>query len=164
MSATKIMERGFRDALGSFATGVCVLGAVRGDGQPFGVTVNSFTSVSLDPPLVLVCLGNESPRTRAIIEAEDFAISILADDQVGMSDHFARPGEGLAPSTGIKGGDNGAPVVDGAAAVIECTLETTYPGGDHTILVGRVTHLHTDPGRAPLAYVRGGYASTSRFG
>lgn len=157
MNTSTITERAFRDAMGSFATGVCVLGAKRRDGACVGMTVNSFTSVSLDPPLVLVCLGAQSPRSRAIIDPGRFAISVLADDQREMSNHFAQPGEGLAPETGWRAGLNGAPVIDGAAAAVECDVETTHVSGDHMIVIGRVTHIETDPGREPLLYFRGGY-------
>lgn len=157
MSTSDIAERDFRAAMGSFATGVCVLGAKRRDGVSVGMTVNSFTSVSLDPPLVLVCLGNYSPRSQAIIDSGRFAISVLADDQHALSNHFARPGEGQVPDTGWFEGENGAPLIDGALASIECDVETTHSSGDHVILIGRVTGLQTDPGREPLLYFRSGY-------
>jgi len=157
LTTSNIAERDFRDAMGSFATGVCVLGAKRRDGITVGMTVNSFTSVSLDPPLILVCLGAESPRSQAIVDPGRFSISVLADNQRAISSYFAQPGEGLAPNTGWRAGENGAPVVDGAAAVIECDVETTHASGDHMIVIGRVTHIETDPGREPLLYFRGGY-------
>lgn len=157
MTSSNIAERDFRDAMGSFATGVCVLGAKRRDGACVGMTVNSFTSVSLDPPLILVCLGAESPRSRAIVDPGRFAISVLADDQRDISGQFAQPGEGLAPDTGWHAGSNGALVVDGAAATLECDVETTYTSGDHMIVIGRVTHIESDTGREPLVYFRGGY-------
>lgn len=157
MSNSDITERAFRDAMGSFTTGVCVLGAKRRDGVVVGMTVNSFTSVSLDPPLVLVCLGAQSPRSRALIDPGRFAISVLAEEQRAISNHFAQPGEGQAPETGWRAGENGAPVMDGAAAVVECDVETTHISGDHMIVIGRVTRIETDPGREPLVYFRGGY-------
>lgn len=157
MTLPNIPERAFRDAMGSFATGVCVLGAKRRDGQSVGMTINSLTSVSLNPPLVLVCLGSESPRSRAIIDSGRFSISILAHEQRGLSAHFAQPGEGITPDEGWRTGQNGAPIIEGAAASIECTVETIHASGDHQIVIGHVTHVENDPGREPLLYFRGGY-------
>lgn len=157
MTTQVIAERSFRDAMGSFATGVCVLGAKRRDGVSVGMTVNSFTSVSLDPPLILVCLGAESPRSQAIIDPGRFAISVLADDQRDLSNHFATQGEGHIPDNGCRAGENGAPIVERAAAIVECDVETTYKSGDHMIVIGRVTHIDTDTSRAPLLYFRGKY-------
>jgi flavin reductase (DIM6/NTAB) family NADH-FMN oxidoreductase RutF len=157
VTPTQITERTFRDAMGSFTTGVCVLSAKRRDGALVGMTVNSFTSVSLNPPLILVCLGSESPRSRALIDPGRFAISMLADDQRDIARQLAQPGEGLVPQTGWRAGENGSPVLDGAAAIVECDVDTTHTSGDHMIVIGRVTHVHSDPGREPLIYFRGGY-------
>lgn len=157
MTPTQITERTFRDAMGSFTTGVCVLGAKRRDGTLVGMTVNSFTSVSLNPPLVLVCLGSESPRSRALIDPGRFAISMLAVDQRSIASQLAQPGEGLVPQTGWREGENGSPVLEGAAAIVECDVETIHPAGDHMIVIGRVTHVDFDPGCEPLVYFRGGY-------
>ena len=143
--------------MGSFATGICVVTANNGAGKAIGMTVNSFSSVSLSPPLVLVCLGEESPRSQALIAATKFNICMLAEDQLEISNHFASPGEGLAKDGMAVPGHNANPVLHEAAAVIECDLEAQYPGGDHVILVGRVTHLHTNMHKSPLLYFRGSY-------
>lgn len=147
----------FRHAMGSFATGVCVLSATREDGAAIGMTVNSFSSVSLDPPLILVCLAAEAMRSQTIIDAGRFAISVLGDDQEALSNHFARPGEGLAIDGDWSQGANAAPLIFGAAATIECDLETTHQSGDHFIVIGRVTKVVTSAERQPLLYFRGGY-------
>lgn len=157
MTTTPFTERDFRDAMGSFTTGVCVLGAKRRDGEAVGMTVNSFTSVSLDPPMVLVCLGSESPRSQAIIDSGRFTISVLAADQEDVSNRFAQPGEGLAPAEGWSPGQNGAPVVDDAAAVAECDIDAVHPAGDHLIVVGRVTRVASDSSRPLLVYTRSAY-------
>lgn len=157
MTTTPFTERDFRDAMGSFTTGVCVLGAKRRDGEAVGMTVNSFTSVSLDPPMVLVCLGAESPRSQAIIDSGRFTVSVLAADQKDVSSRFAQPGEGLAPTDGWSPGQNGAPVVDDAAAVAECDIDAVHPAGDHLIVVGRVTRVASDPSRPLLVYARSVY-------
>jgi len=156
-SSVSFSERDFRDAMGSFATGVCVVTASDSYGQAIGMTVNSFSSVSLDPPLVLVCLGDNSARSRAIINAGRFNISVLGAEQLEASSHFSQPGAGLAADGMTVLGVNGCPAVPGAAAVVECDLEAEYPGGDHIIVVGRVTHLETNSSKTPLLYFRGGY-------
>ena len=150
-------ERDFRDAMGSFATGVCVLGAKRRDGQFIGMTVNSFTSVSLNPPLVLVCLGAESPRSQAIIDSGRFALSMLADDQEDVSNLFARPGDGLVEGAPLIPGKNGTPLVKDAAACVECDIDTVLEAGDHLIVVGHATRVATNAKRGLLMYVRGRY-------
>lgn len=150
-------ERDFRDAMGSFATGICVMGARRRDGQFIGMTVNSFSSVSLAPPLVLVCLGAHAPRSQAIIDSGRFSLSVLANDQEDVSNHFAKPGEGLTDGAPCRPGENGAPLVDNAAAHIECDIETVHEAGDHMIVIGHVTRVATDPDKGLLMYVRGRY-------
>ena len=157
-SPSPIDERAFRDAMGSFATGICVVTANNAGGEAIGMTVNSFSSLSLNPPLVLVCLGVESARSQAIINAGRFNICVLTDGQMDVSNHFAQPGQGLAEDGMVETGANGAPVVPGAAAQIECDVEAKHPGGDHTILVGRVTRLVTNTDTQPLLYFRGKYS------
>lgn len=144
--------------MGSFATGICVVTANNAGGEAIGMTVNSFSSLSLNPPLVLVCLGVESARSQAIINAGRFNICVLTDGQMDVSNHFAQPGQGLAEDGMVETGANGAPVVPGAAAQIECDVEAKHPGGDHTILVGRVTRLVTNTDTQPLLYFRGKYS------
>ena len=156
-SPNSFSDREFRDAMGRFPTGVCVVTAKNAYGESIGMTVNSFSSVSLNPPLVLVCLGVESPRSQAIINAGQFNISILTQDQADVSSHFAQPGQGLAADGMVVAGHNASPVVPNAGAVVECDVEAQYPGGDHVILVGRVTHLTTNTNDAPLLYFGGAY-------
>lgn len=155
--STKINHQEFRKAMAGFTTGICVLGAKRNDGVQIGMTVNSFSSVSLDPPLVLVCLGNETPRTHEIIDAGKFSISILAEDQKAMSDHFAKPGEGKIPEQGCYTAANGSPLVAGAVTTLECDLEATHLAGDHQIVIGRVSKLDLAQDRVPLLYCQGRY-------
>ncbi|HEY9080797.1 flavin reductase family protein [Magnetovibrio sp.] len=156
-SPNPFTDRAFRDAMGRFPTGVCVVTAKNAYGESIGMTVNSFSSVSLNPPLVLVCLGEESPRARAIINAGQFNVSILNQEQVDVSNHFAQPGQGLAGEGMVVAGRNASPVVPGASAIVECNVQAQYPGGDHVILIGAVTHLSTDMSVEPLLYYAGGY-------
>lgn len=150
-------QRDFRNAMGSFATGICIVAANTTDGKAVGMTVNSFSSLSLDPPLVLFCLGVESTRSQAIIQAGKFNISMLGANQVEISNHFAKPGEGLALDGMVASGENGAPVVPHALAVIECDLDAQHVGGDHIIMVGRATRVSVAPERDPLLYFHGSY-------
>lgn len=150
--------RAFRDALGCFATGVCVASTRDAAGLPIGVTVNSFTSVSLDPPLVLFCLDRAADSLSAFLAADGFAISVLAADQRGVSANFAqRPTAdrwaGLAAETLA----TGAPLIPGALAALDCRRHAVHDGGDHVILVGRVVALRSRADGRPLLYVRGAY-------
>lgn len=152
-------QRAFRDTLGCFATGVCIASATGADGRPVGLTVNSFTSVSLDPPLVLFCLDNRSESLSAFLEAPGFALSILSAEQQVLSNTFARTPHALRwDGVAAVMGQGGAPLIQGALAVLDCTRHAVHEGGDHTILVGRVLGFASQPG-APLLYYRGGYAT-----
>ncbi|MGW1005500.1 flavin reductase family protein [Streptomyces sp. NPDC002520] len=150
----------FREAMSSFCTGVAVITATQPDGRPAGMAVQSFSSVSLDPPLVCFCPANTSstwPRLRA---AGRFAVNVLAADQQELCRQFAVTGGDKFTGVGWTPGRNGAPLLDGALATIECDLAGTFPGGDHTIALGRVTALTTadhtwDSG--PLLYFRRTY-------
>lgn len=152
-------HRAFRDTLGCFATGVCIASATGRDGTPVGLTVNSFTSVSLDPPLVLFCLDNRSESLPVFLEAPGFGLSILAVDQKGLSNSFAKAPPALrwydVPAVR---GQSGAPMIKGALATLDCARHAVHEGGDHTILVGRVLGFANRSG-APLLYYRGGYAA-----
>ena len=147
----------FRKILGNFATGVTIVTTRDDEGQPYGVTVNSFTSVSLDPLLVLVCLHNRVGGLDFFFRSRVFAINILSAKQATLSDHFARSGGDRSRYLNWEGA-LGAPLIRGCPAGLECELETTLPGGDHTILIGRVVNgrLSGQP-RDPLLFYRGKY-------
>lgn len=151
--------RRLRDAFGCFATGVTVVTTFDDQGGPVGLTANSFTSVSLDPPLLLFCLDKRSRRARAFRHAKGFAVNVLHAGQEAVSATFARleGGEGLGDVAWERWG--GAPVLTDAMAVFACRAEATYEGGDHDILVGRVEHLRFDPMQDPLIYFQGRYRS-----
>lgn len=155
MSHAAFDSREFRDVLGSFVTGVTVITTLDPEGRPHGVTANSFSSVSLDPPLILWSQSVRAPSHPVFLAAERFCVSILADDQVGVSDKFARPGpkfDGVRTRPGI----GGIPLIEGCAATLECTRVTSYPGGDHTVFIGRVEKVSRAP-RRPLAFGGGKY-------
>ncbi len=146
----------FRRALGHFASGVTVVTSRCEDGLLRGITVSAFTSLSLDPPLVLICIDKKASLHDHLKEGGHFAANILADDQELISRRFASKDADRFEGLGYSAGDTGAPLINGALASIECRIVHVYPGGDHTIVVGEVVVTHVSEGR-PLAYFRGGY-------
>lgn len=154
-------SRAFRKALGRFPTGVTVLG-VRAGGRQHAMTANSFTSVSLDPPLVLVCVARHAVMHGLILEAGRWAVSVLGADQEAASRAFAHRGdatERLAVIGHHAGVLTGAPLISGSLAAIECATTTTYPAGDHTIVVGEVlTAGVARPSGPALVFHRGDYS------
>jgi flavin reductase (DIM6/NTAB) family NADH-FMN oxidoreductase RutF len=148
--------RSFRHALGQFATGVTVVTTRDADGRPLGLTVSAFCSVSLHPPLVLVCVDARSETHKAFVESKVFGVSVLAEDQDAVSELFARAGRAKFADVQMVTGASGAALVPGALAHIECDLVAAHPAGDHTIYVGKVLSLSVYPGR-PLVYHAGAY-------
>jgi flavin reductase (DIM6/NTAB) family NADH-FMN oxidoreductase RutF len=149
--------RTLRDALGSFATGVTVVTCLTSDGSPAGLTVNSFTSVSLDPPLLLVCLAKPAASAVALIEATQFAVNVLQTGQQPASIRFATRDEDRFGTTPWACGEAGAPILKDSLGVFECERHAVYDGGDHHILVGQVTKASFDTSLDPLLYFRGRY-------
>jgi flavin reductase (DIM6/NTAB) family NADH-FMN oxidoreductase RutF len=149
--------RAFRDAIGSFATGVTVVTASGPDG-PAGLTTNAVTSLSLEPQLLVVCFDNGSRTLPVVAEAGRFAVNVLAAGQAELAAVFASKrvaAEKFAEATHTVA--HGVPVLDGAAAWLVCDLQELLPRGDHTIGIGAVTELSADPGAEPLVFFRGGY-------
>ena len=149
--------RTLRDALGCFATGVTVVTTLDEEGQPVGLTANSFTSVSLDPPLLLVCIAKSAGSLNAMEAAENFAVNVLHIGQQPTSNLFAKSGEDRFAATPWRRGHNGAPLLSGALANFECRRHALHEGGDHVILVGEVVRARFEPRRDPLLYFRGKY-------
>ncbi len=157
LAARDLVCRDFRDALSSFPTGVTVITALSAAGNPVGVTISSFNSVSLDPPLILWSLSCASPNLQAFGQVSHYAVNVLAADQRSVSECFAaREGDrfsGVRVSRGL----GGVPLIEGCSAWFECTHEAQYPGGDHLILVGRVHRFARGESRAPLIFHGGRY-------
>ncbi len=149
--------RDFRDALGSFATGVCVISACPEGWQPFGMTVNSFASVSLDPPLVLWSLQNDSELYEAFEKTDRFAVNILRSDQEELSNQYAKKGDHLLSAEHFEIGASGVPILPPTLVSLECELEARHPGGDHVILIGRVVELTQRNNGDPLLFCSGAY-------
>jgi len=148
----------FRQLLGRFATGVTVITARDASGRPHGMTANSLSSVSLEPPLLLLSIDHEAAMHGLLVTVPRFAINILASDQETVSRRFAQDREERFDGIGYQESPRGLILLDGALAHIECERAATHEAGDHTILVGRVVAGSAVDGR-PLCYFRGGYAS-----
>lgn len=149
--------RTLRDALGCFATGVTVVTCLTEAGMPTGLTVNSFTSVSLDPPLLLVCLAKPAASAAALIAAPCFAVNVLQTGQQPASIRFATRDEDRFGTTPWSCGEAGAPILAESLGVFECERYAVYEGGDHHILVGEVVKASFDASLDPLLYFRGRY-------
>ncbi len=147
----------FRSVLGHFATGVTVVTALDG-GEPVGVAANSFTSVSLDPPLVLFCVSHTSSTWPRIERAGKFAVNMLGEHQEEVSRVFAQRGADRFGAVAWHVGVAGSPVLDDAIAYVDCTIEAQHRAGDHEIVVGRVVDLGMIEGSRPLLFYRGRYA------
>ena len=148
-------EEKFRKAMGHFATGVTVVTARDGDGRPVGLTVNAFTSVSLDPPLILVCIHKKAESHEPILESGFFAVNILSRDQETLAITFAR-GEASKRFENLEifDGPKGCPLLPGVLAWLECRVHRVYPGGDHSIIVAEVLECEGLGGEA-LGFLRG---------
>ncbi len=144
-----------RSAMGSFLTGVTVITAMH-DGEPAGLAANSFTSVSLDPPLVLFCAARSSSSWPKIDAAGRFCVNVLPDDGEATCRIFASPGDRFT-QVEWQPGVTGSPVLASALAYADCEIEHRYDGGDHVIVVGRVVELGQREHGQPLAFFRGGY-------
>jgi len=149
--------RTLRDALGCFATGVTVVTTTGMDGVPVGLTANSFTSVSLDPPLLLVCLANTANSLPVFRQVDNFAVNVLHIGQQPVSNLFAMKVEDRFAQCEWETWDHNVPIIKDALASFECTKYAEYDGGDHLILVGRVSRVLFEPRRDPLLYFRGKY-------
>jgi flavin reductase (DIM6/NTAB) family NADH-FMN oxidoreductase RutF len=147
-----------RVALGQYATGVAVVTTVDGDGRPLGLTINSFASVSLDPPLVLWSLGRSSACLPAFKACSHFAINVLAADQVELSNRFAAAALDKFAHLEWTPGLGGAPLLAGCCARFECASEARHAGGDHLILIGRVERFGHEK-REPLVFHGGRYCT-----
>lgn len=151
--------RHYRSVMSQFATGVTVV-TTRYDGDVHGLTVNAFCSLSLDPPLLLVCLHNEAFGRRAIEQSACFAVNILAREQEDVARRFATrtltPAERLG-DLGVQTATTGAPIFEGVVGWLDCRLHETYPGGDHTIVIGEVMDFGITEAREPLVFFRSRY-------
>jgi flavin reductase (DIM6/NTAB) family NADH-FMN oxidoreductase RutF len=157
-SAFDVVE--FRRALGAFVTGVTVVTTIQPDGSPRGFTANSFTSVSLDPALILVCIAKTASSHPVFSQTQRFAVSVLAEDQRPVSGVFASKAADKFSQVAWHVRRTGSPVVDGAAASFDCETHQVVDAGDHIILLGRVVDF-AHSSATPLGYCRGAYVDFS---
>jgi len=161
MSAAK---HDMRTVMGHFATGVCVVSTRASDGSAVGTTVNAVTSVSLEPPLLLVCLAHDSETLAAVRASSRFAVSILAESQQEHSNRFAAKGERARPrEVDFSEHDPGLPCLPDALATLACRVSAIHRGGDHMIVIGEA--LSTSSAQAdvaPLLFFRGSYSRLER--
>ena len=147
----------FRAALGMFATGVTIVTARGADGEPVGLTANSFNSVSLEPPLVLWSLARSAGSMPAFERGSHYAINILAADQHALAERFASKASDRFKGLAFREGAGGSPILEGAAAVFECFNRSRYEEGDHVIFVGEVERCEQRSGAQPLIFHGGRY-------
>lgn len=150
--------KAFRQALGCFPTGVAVVTAC-GEAADIGITVNSFTSVSLDPPLVMWCIDKRSDRFKAFTGAGGYTISILGTEHQNVSARLARQGEHSLEHLALRKTESGPPALADALAIFECESHAVHDGGDHAILVGRVVRFFRQEAGEPLVFFRGRYGA-----
>jgi flavin reductase (DIM6/NTAB) family NADH-FMN oxidoreductase RutF len=147
----------FRRVMGHFPSGVTVVTTSRADGSPCGLTVNAFCSVSLTPPLVLICVETTADSHQCILDGGAFAVNVLSADGESLSRRFAEPLLGTKfEGVAYRKGATGSPILSEALAWVDCRVHRAVPGGDHTIFIGEVLEADTAEGR-PLLYYRGGY-------
>lgn len=154
-----IDPRVFRQTVGQYVTGVTVI-AMEAEGSIRALTANSFTSLSLNPPLVLFCLGKGTKAGQVIDQVREFSVNILSQEQQALSTYFAGGWKGGEPPPFSFIQSEGGPRLDGAVAALGCTVHAVYEGGDHWIVVGRVVSVHrSELPRAPLVFFGGRYSA-----
>lgn len=152
----RISEHEFRKVCARFATGVCLLTTCTREG-PHGLTVNSFSSLSLEPPLVMVAIGLQSKQLAGFENSDFFAVNILTEEQRHLSIRFAQAEEGRFNGFAWSPGQTGAPLFEGVLGIIECRTVNRFDAGDHRVLVGEAVAAEVREGR-PLLYYQSGYA------
>ena len=150
-------KKNLRNVLSKFATGVTVVSTIDCDGKPIGMTANSFTSVSLDPPLVLWSIGINQPSYDAFLKAKGYSVSILSKEQKDICDLFSSPIENKFSDIDYTLTDNGFPIIQKSLAWFDCLKWNNYPGGDHQILVGEIKSFYADE-NDPLIFWNGSLA------
>lgn len=155
--AREFDERTLRGVFGRFATGVTVVTVPTTNGAGHGMTANSFTSVSLHPPLVLVCVDRRTDSHPLLLSAGVFAVSVLDAEQAALSDRFARNPDHSLTGLDLRTAITGAPILASALAFLDCRVDAVHPGGDHDIIVGRVLAAELGSGDDPLIFFASRY-------
>lgn len=160
MTKIEFNQQEFRNTLSQFATGVTIITASDDLGDPIGITVSSFNSVSMDPPLILWSLAKNAYSLPCFQNTEYFNIHILSSDQEDMSNRFSSPGTDKFNNIDYQNGRKNTPILGDCAALLECRSKHQYDGGDHIIFVGEVLS-HSHSAKIPLVFHQGQYATTS---
>jgi flavin reductase (DIM6/NTAB) family NADH-FMN oxidoreductase RutF len=160
---TKLDASLYRRTCALFATGITVITTVDSNGHPHGMTVNSFSSVSLDPPLILVCIDLKNAILGHFLTSAWFAVNILSDDQEDVSRRFSSAAERRFQGMDWKPGDSGVPLISGSLALMECELTKTFEAGDHAVLIGEVRRASYREGN-PLVYFGSAYRNLASAG
>ena len=155
-----IEQQKLRHCFGTFMTGVTVVTTIDDKGKPIGFTANSFTSVSLDPPLLLICVDNSSDHIETYSNGSGFVINVLAENQKDLSNRFASPIEDRFEGIDWQKSERGNPMLSGTAAFFDCSTEKTIDAGDHQIIIGRIHDCNSN-GKSGLGYHRGQYFTLS---
>ena len=148
--------KAFRRACAKYATGITIAAAIDGQGAPHGLTVNSFTSVSMTPPLVLVCIDYSSNTLPVFRQAAGYGISVLGEEQEPLSARFATRGQDRFDGVAWKAGETGVPLLDGALAHLECVTRNVVEAGDHAVFIAEVVRIQTREGK-PLLFFDSAY-------
>lgn len=164
LAAMPLSSREFRRACGHFLTGVTIVTARTADGAPVGLTVNSFASVSLEPPLVLVCIDRRSGTYPTFASGTAFAVHVLRNDQRELCTRFATPRTDKFAGVNWRPGLGGAPILSEFTALFECVAVTAEDAGDHGVFVGQVERVEIRDTDSPLAFYRGAYVRIERDG
>jgi len=152
-----IEKNELRRIMGHFATGVTIITSVRSSGELHGLTANAFTSVSLVPPLLLICVDKKAESYPCFNETKVFTVNVLSADQEALSRKFAVSGGEKFEGVSYRIGGNGAPIIEGGLAYIECKVTQEVDAGDHTVYLGEVVQAETAHEGKPLLFFRGGY-------
>jgi len=155
----KFSPKDFRQTLGCYGTGVAVITLGNESGEDVGVTINSFASVSLDPPLILFSMANTSNSTALFGQSKQFIVNVMAHNQEQIAMNFARPSTATWSDIHVSRGANGCAKLSGSLAYLECSVDSIFPGGDHKILIGKVEQIDTGPNVEPLLFYRGNFGT-----
>jgi Conserved protein/domain typically associated with flavoprotein oxygenases, DIM6/NTAB family len=156
-----IDQHAFRAVLGRFSSGVTVVTLVDGEGVDCGMTVSAFCSVSLVPPLILVCVDHAASIYASMAKAENFTVNILSEGQEALARRFADPESDRFDGIGFTRGGNGSAILGDVLGYLQCKVVARHVTGDHDVIIGEVEEASADEGR-PLLYYRGGYAQLER--
>ncbi len=157
---SELTPENFRKACGYWATGVSIVTTCDVDQTPFGLTMNAVTSLSLDPPLFIICVDNKSDTLEPMKRSGVFCVNMLSSTQEALSNAFSKKGLNKFEGVGFTRGATGSPMLDGRLLAVDCQVSAVYPGGDHHIFVGEVREISFPESDAikPLLYYRGRYA------